>query len=79
MDDLLHAISAGIRIGIFMGTSGAIFTIAVIGMCRWLKWAPINITVNVINDGASSSFPSDQRQSDLSINLNPYGVEQDKF
>jgi hypothetical protein len=61
MDDILHAVVAGIRIGIFIGTSGAIFAFSVIGTCRWLNWAPINITVNVINDGASSVVPSDQR------------------
>jgi hypothetical protein len=59
MDDLFRAIMAGLRIGIFIGTSGAIFMISVIGMCRWLKWAPINITVNVNNYGEAVGSLSD--------------------
>lgn len=29
-----------------VGASGAFFALGIVGVCRWLKWAPINITIN---------------------------------
>jgi hypothetical protein len=47
MSDVLHAVASGVRLSIFFGCSGAIFALGIISVSRWLKWAPINITVNV--------------------------------
>jgi len=29
-----------------VGMSGAFFALGVIVVCRWQKWAPVNITIN---------------------------------
>lgn len=55
---MIESMAAGIRLAIFFGCSGAIFALAMVGICRWLKWAPINITVNV-NNSASREKASD--------------------
>lgn len=51
MSDIVQSFAAGIKLAIFFGCSGAIFALAIIVICRWLRWAPINITVNVNNNG----------------------------
>jgi hypothetical protein len=43
-------------IGLFitLGLCGAVFGLGFAGMCRLLRWAPVNVTVNVTrpDDGA---------------------------
>lgn len=51
MSDFVQGVGAAIRIAIVVGGSGAVFALCVVVICRWLKWAPINITVNVNNNG----------------------------
>ena len=58
MDDFARVVLTGIRLAVFIGSSGAIFAISIIAVCRWLKWAPINITVNV-NDYRPGAAPDD--------------------
>jgi hypothetical protein len=53
VSDIIQTAGAGIRLAIFFGCSGAIFALGIIAVSRWLKWAPINITVNVNNYGES--------------------------
>lgn len=62
MSDLSHAVMAGFRLSVLIGGSAAIFTIAVVTICRWLKWAPVNITVNV-NDYRHGVAPDDVSRS----------------
>ena len=38
---------SAIRLAIVIGLSGGFFAGCVIAVCRWLNWAPVNITVNV--------------------------------
>lgn len=47
MSDVLQQIWAGTKLIILFGGSGMWFAFGVAAVCRWLKWAPINITVNV--------------------------------
>lgn len=61
MDDITHAIAAGLKLSILFGCTAAIFTVAVVSVCRWLKWAPVNITVNV-NDYRPGAAPDDADQ-----------------
>lgn len=58
MDDFAHLLSA-LRLAIVIGGSGAFFALSIAVVCRWLKWAPINITVNVNNYGEAHSIPDD--------------------
>lgn len=37
------------RVAALCGACAATITLAVVMVCRWQKWAPINITVNVNN------------------------------
>lgn len=57
MDELVHQIAAGIKLAIVFGGSGAMIAIGMIGVCRYFKWAPINITVNV-NEAHLPSTPN---------------------
>lgn len=55
MDHYLTAI----RLAAFFGFFGAIFALGFASVCKWLKWAPINITVNINNPpGTAHSVPS---------------------
>jgi len=47
MDEIAKGVLAGIRLVGFVGLAGAAFTLGVATVCRWLKWSPINITVNI--------------------------------
>lgn len=47
MDELLKGALAGFRLIVFCGLAGAAFTFGVAVVCRYLKWSPINITVNI--------------------------------
>jgi|APCry1669189567_1035234.scaffolds.fasta_scaffold35725_3 hypothetical protein len=40
---------AAIRLASFLGTSGAFFALGFAGVCRWLKWSPVNINVTINN------------------------------
>ena len=51
MADFLQGVGAAIRMAITIGGAGAVFALCIAVVCRWLKWAPINITVNVNNYG----------------------------
>ena len=35
------------RVAVLVGMCAAAVTYAIATVCRWMKWAPINITVNV--------------------------------
>lgn len=37
---------AGFRLAVFLSTSGAIFAIGFVAVCRWLKWPTITLTIN---------------------------------
>lgn len=37
---------AAFNLAALFAMSGALFAIGFIGVCRWLKWAPVNITIN---------------------------------
>jgi len=45
---------AGLRLASFFGTTGVFFALGFAGVCRWLKWYPINVTVNVYQNGEKS-------------------------
>lgn len=42
-------ITVPIGFAIFFAGSGALFALSFAGVCRLLKWAPINITVTINN------------------------------
>lgn len=46
------------RVAVLIGMSAAAVTFAVATVCRWMEWAPINITVNV-NDYRPGVAPDD--------------------
>lgn len=46
------------RVAVLVGMSAAAVTIAIVTVCRLMKWAPINITVNV-NDYRPGTAPDD--------------------
>ena len=50
--DFIQAALAGVRLGATMGVAGVIFAAGFALVCKAIKWAPINLTVNikVIND-----------------------------
>lgn len=35
------------RVAVLSGACAAAATLAIVLVCRWQKWAPINVTVNV--------------------------------
>lgn len=39
-------IFAGVRLAAFLSMSGAFVALGFVGVCKWLKWAPVNITIN---------------------------------
>lgn len=43
----MNSALAGLRLAMFFALSGAAFTLGVGLVCRWLKWSPVNITLNV--------------------------------
>jgi hypothetical protein len=47
MDDFLQSLAAATRLAVVIGGSGSVFAFGAAVICRWLKWAPINITVNL--------------------------------
>ena len=47
MEDFLQSLLLGVKLAYVAGFTGAAFTLGVALICRWLSWAPINITVNV--------------------------------
>lgn len=47
MDEIVHAIASGLRLSFFLGCTAGIFIAVVASVCRFLKWAPVNLTVNV--------------------------------
>jgi hypothetical protein len=48
------------RVAALCAMCAAAITLAVVAVCRWQKWAPINITVNV-NDYRPGSAPDDDQ------------------
>jgi hypothetical protein len=46
MSDAADPFLSAIRLAAFFGLSGSIFALGFAVVCRALKWAPINITVN---------------------------------
>lgn len=38
---------SGIRLAAFISMSGAFFALGIAGICKWLNWAPVNLTVNI--------------------------------
>lgn len=55
MTDLATAMFAAIGFIFMVGASGAAFVFGVATVCRWMEWAPLNITVNLNNDVRGSS------------------------
>lgn len=49
MAEILHPLVSGLKLVLFFGGSGALFAAGFAAACRWLEWAPVNITVNVHN------------------------------
>lgn len=47
MDELLKSALLGFKLAYVTGLAGAAFAFGVACVWRWMKWAPINITVNV--------------------------------
>lgn len=58
MSEVSDPFFSAIRLAAFFGISGAIFAFGFAVVCRALKWAPINITVNV-NDYRPGVAPDD--------------------
>ena len=50
MDKLLSALS----LASFFGFAGAFFAIGFAVFCKWIGWAPVNITIHVYQDGTKS-------------------------
>lgn len=44
--EIVQALWFIVRVALLLGLSAASITFAVVLVCRWQKWAPINITVN---------------------------------
>lgn len=50
-----------------VGATGAFFALGFAGVCRWLKWSPVNVTVTINNPPgivstiASTSPPQEKR------------------
>jgi hypothetical protein len=38
-----------IGLAFFFAGSGAFFAFGFAGVCRWLKWSPVNVTVHIHN------------------------------
>jgi hypothetical protein len=53
MDHLLLPVG----IAIFFAGAGAFFALGFAGVCRWLEWSPVNLTVNVYQNGENSPPP----------------------
>ena len=51
MDDTLKAIAFLLKIASLSFTLSAAFTLGAAAVCRWLEWAPINITIKSISNG----------------------------
>jgi len=49
MADILHAWASGVKLILLFGGSGALFAAGFAFACKWLGWAPVNITVHVHN------------------------------
>lgn len=48
MDEFTKALLAFVGLGITMGIAGVVFAFGCAVICRWLGWAPVNTTVNII-------------------------------
>jgi hypothetical protein len=47
--EMVHAVLVAIGLAFMVGLCAASATLGVVLVCRWLAWAPINITINVNN------------------------------
>jgi hypothetical protein len=62
MSDAIHAILILTGAAFSMMVCGAALTFGVGSVCRWMKWAPINMTVNINNYGDDQALYA--RQTD---------------
>lgn len=54
-----HTFFVFVGILICAGGIGATFALGVALVCRWLKWAPVNTTINIYNPPGSRSTVDD--------------------
>jgi len=47
MSEFINDIWMGVKIASFICTCAMGFTFGVAVVCQWLKWSPVNITINV--------------------------------
>jgi hypothetical protein len=64
MTEGLSAAIAGFGIAAAIGAG---FTLGVIGVCRWLQWAPVNITVNNYADTITPGAGSENEPAEITI------------
>lgn len=55
MPDFVQAILVAVGFCFIVGCSGAAFAFGVATVCRWLGWAPVNLTVNITNETRRSA------------------------
>jgi UPF0716 family protein affecting phage T7 exclusion len=53
--EMVHAVLVAIGLAFMVGLCAASAALGAALVCRWLKWAPINITINVNNYGEPPS------------------------
>lgn len=41
-----------LSIALFLAGCGVFFALGFAGVCRWLKWSPVNVTININNPPA---------------------------
>lgn len=50
MAEIVNSWLSGLKLILLFGGSGALFAAGFALACRWLEWAPVNITVNLHNN-----------------------------
>lgn len=53
MAEIINSWLSGLKLVLLFGGSGALFATGFALACRWLEWAPVNITVNIHHRGDS--------------------------
>lgn len=53
MDPLVHSLLLGLKLAYVACLCGAGFMLGAATICKWLNWAPVNVTVN-LNDQRES-------------------------
>jgi hypothetical protein len=59
MSEVVRQIAAGIKLAIVFGGSGAIIACCMVAVCRFLKWAPVEIDI-VVNVNQHPSPPNSE-------------------